>query len=30
MPLTTAEIRAILETANYWDRVGWGLDGAGL
>lgn len=24
MPLTTDEIRAILETANYWRPEGWG------
>jgi hypothetical protein len=30
MPLTTEEIRAILETANYWGKVGWGKTDVGL
>jgi hypothetical protein len=30
MPLTVEEIRAILETANYWHKGGWGKVGIGL
>ena len=28
--LTTDEIRAILETANYWGQEGWGMENQGL
>jgi len=30
MSLSREEIRAILETANYWRRTGWGQVGKGL
>jgi hypothetical protein len=30
MALTTEEIRAILETANYWQSKGWGREGMGF
>lgn len=28
--LSREEIRAILETANYWDKIGWGHQKHGL
>jgi hypothetical protein len=30
MSLTTEEIRAILETANFWGKVAWGRKDVGL
>jgi hypothetical protein len=30
MGLTTREIRAILEIANWWSRKGWGQVGKGM
>ena len=30
MALTTDEIRAVLETANYWESKGWGQAGVGF